>query len=128
MNWRYKLLQIDSFSGLIVGAAELLLSSWLHVWYRLPLSFIYVMVTANFIYGCYSFSLYRRKRRPLSLIVLLIVANLSWGLLCVIWTLIFASTASPFGLVHLLLTALYVTVLAYLEWRNRNLLLVKPLL
>ena len=125
MDWRYNLLRIDSLSGLSVGAAELILSSWLHAWYRLPLGFIYLMVTANLIYGTYSFFLHRRQKRPLNLIILLVAANLTWGVLCLRWMYTFSGTASFFGLAHLLLTALYVFGLAILEWRYRALLLTR---
>ena len=125
MDWRYNLLRIDSLSGLIVGVAELVLSSWLHIWYRLPLGFIYLMVAANLAYGTYSFFLHRQQKRPLNLIILLVAANFTWGVLCVRWVYAFSGTASFFGLAHLLLTALYVLGLAILEWRYRALLLTK---
>jgi hypothetical protein len=127
MNWRYKLLHIDGLGGLTVGLAVLLLSNWLTSWYGLPRGFIVFMALVNIAYGCYSFSLLVRVKRPLSLIVLLVIANLAWAVLCVLWAVIFAQTASPFGTIHLLLEALFVGGLAYLEWRNRKFLLTKPL-
>jgi hypothetical protein len=126
MNWRYKLLYVDSFGGLTVGVVVLLLSQWLSVWYGLPRGFIIFTAFVNIAYGCYSFSLLRRIERPLSLIVVLVIANLVWALLCVLWAVIFAQTATPLGTIHLLGEAVFVGGLAYLEWRNRDLLLTNP--
>jgi hypothetical protein len=123
MNWRSKLLRIDSLGGLTVGFAVLLLSNWLASWYGLPRGSIVFMGLVNIAYGCYSFSLLVRTQRPLSLIVVLVIANLVWAVLCVLWVAIFAQTATPFGIIHLLGEALFVGGLAYLEWRNRNFLL-----
>jgi hypothetical protein len=125
MNWRYKLLRIDSFGGLSVGLLMLLLSHWLSSWYGLPRGFILFTGLVNIIYGCYSFSLLLRTKRPLSLIILLVLANLVWAVLCVLWAVIFAQTASFLGTIHLLGEALFVGGLAYLEWCNRDLLLTK---
>jgi predicted membrane-bound spermidine synthase len=126
MDWRYKLLRIDSLGGLTVGLVMLLLSQWLSSWYVLPRGFIIFMGLVNLAYGCYSFSLLVKVKRPLSLIVVLVIANLGWAVLCVLWAVIFAQTASPFGTIHLLGEALFVGGLAYLEWRNRELLLTNP--
>lgn len=126
MNWRYKLLRIDSVGGLIVGLVMLLLSDYLASWYGLSRGFIIFIALVNIIYGCYSFSLLVRVKRPLSLIVLLVIANLVWAVLCMLWVVIFAQTASFFGIAHLLGEAVFVGGLAYLEWRNRDLLLTNP--
>ncbi len=58
--------------------------------------------------------------------MLLVVANLTWALLCLRWVFVFSQTASPFGLAHLLLEALFVGGLACLEWRWRELLQTNP--
>jgi hypothetical protein len=126
MNWRYKLLRIDSLGGLSVGFVMLLLSTWLASWYGLPRGFIIFIALVNLAYGCYSFSLLVRAKRPLSLIVLLVTANLVWAVLCMLWAVIFAQTASFFGIAHLLAEAVFVGGLAYLEWRNRDFLLTDP--
>ena len=62
MDWRYRLLRIDSQAGITVGIAALLLSNWLDEWYQLPQSFIYFLALANITYGCYSFSLLVRRK------------------------------------------------------------------
>ena len=126
MDWRYKLLRIDSQAGITVGMVALLLSNWLDAWYQLPQNFIYFLALANIAYGCYSFSLLIRKKRPKILIMLLIVANLTWAFLCLRWVIVFSKTANSFGLAHLLLEALFVGGLACLEWRWRELLITNP--
>ncbi len=126
MDWRYRLLRIDSQAGITVGVVALLLSNWLHAWYQLPQNFIYFLALANITYGCYSFSLLIRSKRPKILIMLLVVANLTWALLCLRWVIVFRQTASPFGLAHLLLETLFVGGLACLEWRWRELLQTNP--
>jgi hypothetical protein len=124
MNWRYRLLHVDSFGGLSVGLLMLLLSYWLSSWYALPRGFIIFVALVNIAYGCYSLFLLRMTKRPLRLIALLVIANLAWAVLCVFWAVIFAQTATPLGTIHLLGEALFVGGLAYLEWRNREFLLV----
>jgi hypothetical protein len=125
MNWRYRLLRIDSLGALSVGVMVLLLSNYLTLWLGLPQSSILFMGIVNIAYGCYSLSLLVRTKRPLSLITVLVIANLLWALLCVLRAALFAQTATPLGIAYLLLEALYVGGLAYLEWRNREFLLVK---
>ncbi len=98
----------------------LLASSWLRELYRLPQNLYLLIGLANMAYGCYSLSLASRARRPKALILLLIVANLTWALLCVRWALVYATTASLFGLAHLMAEALFVGGLACLEWRWRE--------
>jgi hypothetical protein len=127
MNWRSKLLHVDSFGGLTVGALMLLFSPWLSSWYGLPRGFVIFTALVNVAYGSYSFSLLVRHKRPLRLIIFLVIANLIWAVLCVLWVAIFAQTARPFGIAQLLLEAFYVGGLACLEWRNREFLLVKPI-
>jgi hypothetical protein len=126
MNWRYRLLRIDSLGGLSVGLVVLLLSQWLSAWHGLPRGFIVFMALVNIAYGCYSLFLLTRIKRPLSLIVLLVLANAVWAVLCVRWAVIFAPTASFLGIAHLIAESLFVGGLAYLEWRNRALLLTNP--
>ncbi|MFN0122671.1 MAG: hypothetical protein ACKV2V_19410 [Blastocatellia bacterium] len=115
-----KLLWIDGLGGLVAGIAVLLASDWLSQWYRLPPGFMFLIGVANLAYGSYSLSLAARARRPKVLILLLVVANLTWTLLCLRWTVIFAGTASWLGLAHLVIEGLYVGGLGCLEWRWRE--------
>lgn len=115
-----KLLWVDGLAGAIVGVFVLLAITWLREWYRLPMNLLLLNGAANLTYACYSLSLAMRTRRPKVLILLLIVANLTWAVLCLRWTFVYAGTASLFGLAHLIGEALFVGGLASLEWRWRE--------
>ena len=73
----------------------------------------------NLGYATYSLSLAMRARRPPTLIVLLVIANSLWAAACLRWAVVFAPTASPWGLAHLLGESAFVGGLALLEWRWR---------
>ena len=123
MDWRYRLLWIDSLGGLGVGLIVLLVHRWLAKLHQLPQGFLMLIDLVNIAYGLYSLSLVLRKNRPRSLIFLLIIANLVWAIICIRWAFIFRGSASVFGLIHLVGEGIYVGGLAYLEWRWRKLLL-----
>ena len=120
---RKQILWVDGFAGAIAGVAVLLASGWLCDLYRLPVSLLVFIGTANLVYGCYSISLASRARRPKILILLLVVANLSWAVLCLRWAFVYAETASFFGLAQFIAEAIFVAGLASLEWRWRGQLL-----
>ncbi|MFN0107485.1 MAG: hypothetical protein ACKVZH_01420 [Blastocatellia bacterium] len=115
-----KLLWVDGLAGATVGVAMLLLERWLRDFYQLPLNLYLLISLANLAYGCYSLTLASRAKRPKFLILLLIVANLTWAALCARWVFVYATTASFFGLAHLLAEALFVGGLACVEWRWRE--------
>ncbi len=113
------LLWIDSGAGLTVGTLVLLLNRWLSRLYALPPGFIIGMGAANVAYGLFSFSLARRRTRPLALLRLLVVANATWAALCVLAVAAVAPYASPLALASLSFEGLFVGGLAALEWRHR---------
>ena len=115
-----KLLWIDGLAGAVAGVIVLLASSWLSRLYRLPLDMLLLMGVANLVYASYSLSLAMRSKRPKSCILLLVVANLAWAVICLRWAVIFAGTASVFGLAHLMGEAVFVVGLASIEWRSRE--------
>lgn len=106
----------------MVGVLVLALLPWLPEWHQLPRGFLLLMGAANLGYGTYSLTLARRATRPMGLIVFLVAANLTWAVLCAIWTVQYWDTASPLGLLHLGGEGLYVGGLAILEWGWRDLL------
>lgn len=122
---RRKLLWVDCVAGAVVGVGMLALAGWLSDWYRLPYNLLIVMGLANLAYASYSFSLARRSKRPRALIVLLAFANMTWGLVCLGLAVYFFQTAGFFGLCHLVLEAIFVGGLGYVEWRWRELLLTE---
>jgi len=104
----------------------LALHGWLSGIYAMPPSLLIAMAMANLTYGLFSFSLAIRRVRPRALIVLLAVANATWAIACGVAALVLASTASMFGLAHLLIEGLLVGALAVFEWRWREQLLRAP--
>ena len=64
-------------------------------------------------------------RRPIPLLGVLVVANLVWATVCLRWAILYFSTATVFGLLHLIGEGVYVAALASLEWRWREVLSYK---
>jgi len=112
------LLWIDCGAALLAGVVVSLLSRWLSDLYDIHRGLIVAMGLANLAYGTFSLSLARRASRPRSLIVLLVAANAAWAGVCVLAAVLFARTASAFGLAHLVGEGLFVGGLAWLEWNR----------
>lgn len=121
-----RLLWVDCTAGALAGAAMLVLSGWLTRPYALPHGLLVLMGAVNLLYAAYSLSLAVLARRPKGLVNLLVFANGTWAAVCLGWAVVFAESASPFGLGHLVGEALLVGGLAGLEWRYRDLLLKAP--
>lgn len=120
MRTAKSLLWIDCLGGLAVGILVLAFAEWLSALYALPERLVVTMGVANLVYGTFSLSLARRAVRPRALLLLLVVANISWGVACVITAVVVARQASFFGLAQLLLEGAYVGGLGALEWRYRS--------
>ncbi len=118
------LLWIDCMAAALAGGFVLLLAPWLAQLHGLPPGLLTFIGIANLLYGCYSFSLAVRGRRPQALITLLVVANGAWSLACMGMAAHFSATATWFGMVHLAGEALFVGGLAACEWVWRKQLLV----
>ncbi|MEM8995483.1 MAG: hypothetical protein AAGF23_11910 [Acidobacteriota bacterium] len=125
MKWPDQLLWTDGLAGAAVGVGTLLFAGWLSELYNLPRQFVLLVAAANLVYGAYSISLARSRRRPPGLIVLLVVANTTWAVLCFQWVYRWHGTASAFGLFHLGAEGLFCLGLAVYEWRLRH-RLVRP--
>ena len=115
-----RVLWVDCTGALIAGVAVLLASGWLSELYALPRQLVIGIGVANISYGSYSLSLVLRRRPPGYLIVCLVVANAAWAVFCLSAAIVFAGTASLFGLVHLYGEALFVGWLAAAEWQQRH--------
>ncbi len=122
MDIRRKLLWVDGLAALLAGGVVLMTSGWLSQWYRLPQQLLLVIGMVNLMYASYSISLAARSVRPIPLILLLVLANLAWAMVCLILTFNHHETATLYGLAHLVGEALFVSCLAALEWRWRELL------
>lgn len=118
-----RLLWVDCTAALVAGVAVLLLNRQLNTLYALPSNLLYLNGIANLAYASYSFSLAIRARRPMPLIYLLVALNTAWVILCLILAVAFWTTATPFGILHLVGEAVFVGGLAILEWNRRQQLL-----
>lgn len=121
-DWRSNLLWIDGGGGLAVGVVMFVLLGWLVEFHHLPRELLILMGSANLAYGTFSSLLASRSRRHPALIKLLVAANIGWATLCFRWAVVYADTASGFGMAHLIGEGLYVGGLGCLEWRWRGLL------
>lgn len=117
------LLWVDGLAALTAGLLMLPLIDWLSALYQLPPAFLRNLASVNLGYALLGLSLARRRHRPLRRIQLLSAANLVWALACAALAWQWRSTASPFGLAHLLIEAGFVATLGMLEWRRRFALL-----
>jgi hypothetical protein len=117
-----KLLWVDCIGAALAGVTVIALSGWLARLEGLPQEVLLFTGAVNLLYGSYSFSLAVRRERPMRLIKLLVFANLAWVPVCLGLVVAFSATATPFAFLHLVGEAVYVGVLALLEWRNRDLL------
>jgi hypothetical protein len=118
-----KLLWVDCTAAALAGVAVLAFSGWLSRLYGLPRDLLLLIGAVNLLYGCYSFSLAVRARRPRRLIHLLVFANLCWAAVCLVLAVAFREPATLFGLAQLIGEAVFVGGLASLEWRYRDQLL-----
>lgn len=119
-----KLLWVDCTAAALAGGAVLVFSVWLSRVYGLPGELLFLIGAVNLLYGCYSFSLAVRSRRPKQLLNLLVFANLTWAAVCLGCAVVFREAATPFGLGQLVGEAIFVGGLAALEWSQRDQLLV----
>lgn len=120
-----KLLWIDCLAGGVVGLFVLTFSGWLSELYGLPRQVLLFTGVANLVYASFSFSLAIRKERLLTWLYLLIVANAAWVPVCFGLATTFLSSATAFGLIHLIGEGVFVGGLAALEWTFRDQLRVR---
>ncbi|QKE65658.1 hypothetical protein HNE05_03815 [Aquipseudomonas campi] len=111
------LLWVDGLAAASAGVLMLAIGDRLSSWYQLPPALLQLIGLVSLGYATYSLSLAMRARRPRTLIVLLVIANSLWAAACLRWAVVFAPTASPWGLAHLLGESAFVGGLALLEWR-----------
>lgn len=117
------ILWVDSLAGLFVGLMGLALLDWLSDLFALPRGLVLITVLANLAYGAYSGSLALRAQRPRRLILLLIAANAAWAVICCLAVIVLARQASWYGLAYIGAEGLFVAVLAWLEWQQREALI-----
>jgi hypothetical protein len=92
-----RLLWIDGSGALVAGVIVLLFAPFLSGLHALPRSLLLATGVANLAYGAFSFTLARRARRPMALVQVLAVANIAWGVACMVTAAIVAADASRLG-------------------------------
>ena len=116
-NISHYILWVDGLGALVAGVLILFLNPILIELYNLSSIVVFLIAFANIFYGSYSTFLAQYNERKLAHIVALAVANLSWSLICII--IIYNLNMSIFGTIHLVVEALWVAILAVLEFRSR---------
>ncbi|WP_457787610.1 hypothetical protein [Pseudomonas sp. PL-6] len=114
------LLWLDGAAAALAGALLLTFRHWLSELQALPLALLTLIGLVNLLYAAYSLSLARSRRRPQALIVLLVLGNMAWAAVCLGLAASFVGSARPWGLAYLVGEALFVALLAGLEWRWRE--------
>lgn len=115
-----RVLWADFTAGAVVGTLLLALNIWLESIYSIPRSFLLVMGVAGLLYACLALALASRSHPPSALVGVLGSANLVWASLCVVAALVLFGTASPLGLAHLVVEAVFVSWLGVSELRLRR--------
>ncbi len=116
----HRLLWVDCTAAGLAGTLMLALSDWLSQLFALPIEVVLFIGMVNLLYGCYSFLLARRTRRPILLIKLLVYANAFWVLVCLSLAARFWHQASPYGIAVFTGEAMFVGTLAVLQWNQRS--------
>ena len=120
MNIRSKILWIDGGGAFLAGIFVVLTVDWLKVWYTLPRDLLIFIATVNLCYALFSLSLALIKSPNIVLVILLVVANATWSFNCLRLAINNFTTASFFGIGHLIGEAVIVGTLACCEWRWRK--------
>ena len=115
-----RLLWFDCSGGLIVGGLMFVFAAWAAPLFRLPEPLFHVIASANVAYGCYALFLARRPQRSVAQVAALALANLAWGVACVVGVVLLFDQASIFGLAHMIAEAGVVFALGTAEWRHRH--------
>ena len=115
-----KIIYTDSFAGISVGVFTLIFWQFLANLYSVSGEVIILVGTMNVLYGCFAFRLLNYKRRTITSVRLLAKANFLWVLCCVVLFTLHLHKASVWGLMHFAIEALFVGLLALLEWQNQE--------
>jgi hypothetical protein len=113
-----RLLWIDGIAALTSGCIVLIFTSSLSGFFNIPQPLLRILAFISLGYAAYSLSLAQRKVKPMPLLKLLVVANCAWAVVCLSVMLFYSNTATFYGTIYLILEALFVGTLAFLEWRQ----------
>lgn len=111
------LITTDWIAGATAGVLMLGLHPWLSRWYALPPDLLRFIAAANLGYALVSFTISRRARGAhVPGLRLMAVANMLWGVVCVVLGMRWFATASVWGLAQLFGEAVLVGGLGVVEW------------
>ena len=113
-----RLLWIDGIAALTSGCIVLLFTPALSDFFNLPQQLLKKLALISLGYAAYSLYLAQRKVKPMPLLKLLVFANCAWAVVCLSVMLFHSNTATFFGVGYLIIEALLVATLAFLEWRQ----------
>lgn len=114
-------------AGLTVGVALLALRPFLVGFYGLSHEMVGFIGFANVGYSLFGLGLAALPARPRGLLYWLVFANFLWSVVCVVLLARVWSSASFFGLAHIVLEGLFVAGLGLLEVRyQRDILDSRP--
>jgi hypothetical protein len=113
---KFSILWIDCGGGLLVGGLMMIFSEPLIRLFELPGPVFFAVATANLLYGGFAMFVATVGQRSARLIASLAVANALWGFAALGIAICFLSTASLFGLAHLVIESAVVFWLASKEW------------
>ena len=122
-QWPRHLPWIDAAAGFTVGLAMFLVRDFLVGFYGLSIELLTVIASANVGYSLFGLGLGLSRQRPAPLLYWLICANFMWSVVCVVLAARVWSSATVFGLAHILAEGLFVAGLAFVELRHRRLIL-----
>ncbi len=122
MNQYEKILWIDGGAAIVVGTFVLLVHELLSSLYGLPTYIVLILASGNLLYSIYSLTLALKPSRRLLAIKTLVLGNLIWATFCLSVVYVHYATATQIGLFFISFEAVFVIVLAILEWRWRYLL------
>lgn len=113
-----KLLWIDAFAGLGIGAGVLLVKDLIQPYLRLPHSLLLFCAITALLYAAYSFHLVWRKSQSAGWVRALIYGNSAYAVLCLGLLWYYFNEASWLGRGYLLLDSVGVGTLAFVECKS----------
>lgn len=124
-----KLLWIDGSCALVAAVGSFVLKGHLAEWFLLPEKLFSLTALISLCYAVYSYSLAKRSVNTRRQVQILIIANVLYSLFCLVLASLFFEQANVFGIIYLIIEALFVFVLAMIEWRLlRSLVLGRDLI
>lgn len=112
------LMWIDAFAAMAAGVGILTLRVQLSRIFELPEGLLLTQSIIALTFMPFSFFLAIKKPRAGNLYRNLAIANLAYGVLCLVLLFLYFPTASLLGVEYLVFDAFIVITLAVLEWRR----------